>query len=416
MVAMLAESRVARVAMVIAALLLPLSIVLSRGGARRLLTADEQVRAFAAAAAWEAAARTVRCPRPALREPTTGDGSLLLAKLLVESSPEARCLHRISGLYEELREPRKLAALAPHPEVVEACAALYDDIERVAHATEACSPMHAPAFDVLGPDSFVPLLHVDPVVRFRIAPMVAHGELGTAARHVLDAMRFADDLGRKTHFLGAMISSGTALKLADTLGELLDDPRLTADDARAIARDLDVVLASAPSFSDAVHGEIAEVPHMIEHIDDITGDPTQDRALILLGGARWLDEFDRVCTSASLRLCAERIRPVLPVDYDFARTLEANPDDDAARDRLIEQFAAEHRILGIDARRFAEHDFVLTALRMQAEVRIAGNCRDAHLERWLADELTLDGDTLKPPAWLRAGEHPMPPRTLRCGR
>ena len=73
---------------------------------RTLLDANGRAMAFATSAAMQTAARTERCPRPALREPATGDGTSLIATVADPTSRESRCLAAVSKLRQELRDER----------------------------------------------------------------------------------------------------------------------------------------------------------------------------------------------------------------------------------------------------------------------------------------------------------------------
>jgi hypothetical protein len=237
---------------------------------RTLVDGGMQVRAFATAAAWQAESRTARCPRTPLREPVIGDGSRFLGPVLDKESAEAKCLKQFGELFGDLYTPcegnshcaTKLAALKPHPEVIAKCAALYDDIDRVAHASEACSPFRAGTYNIMAATD-PPILTIADAVRVRIAPLVVGGRLGDAAREVTDAIRFVHDVGRNTSLLGAMYGSGTMEPLLWSLDEILIDPRLTHDDAREIARDLDVLASTMPTFVETMHGEAAEYPSLV---------------------------------------------------------------------------------------------------------------------------------------------------------
>jgi hypothetical protein len=436
MLATLAESRVVRIAIAIGLLVVTVLVVtrlVRDEDPRTLVDANERTRALAMGAAWLTPAETARCPRPALREPVTGDGSPLLAGVIDRQSPETRCLERAGTLQLQACAivpcPMiELGSLAPHPEIVEACTPLYDKIARLAHATEACSPTHAGAYDM---DAVTePFIWLAYAVRLRIAPLVANGDLAVAARHVTDAVRFADDRGRSTVLADAMISLAVSKDLADTLDELLADPRLTADDARAIARDLDVLLASMPAFGEVVRQEAVWIATHDELPSDLTHDREQDRALRILGVERWLHDFDRTCKGVSLRACVERLQATAPSSVtgpdELERVLRSGLDDDAVRERVIQLLASDlHVLMPAYAGRFGYQELALIALRMQAELRTASveECRDperrrARLAKWLRDDITLGNEaepTLSPPAWQSHQQTPPgPPRVLRC--
>jgi hypothetical protein len=385
------------------------------------------MHAIATAAAWQAESRTARCPRTPLREATTGDGSRFLEPLVDPDSTESRCLKQVGELFGDLYTPcdgnsscaTKLAALKPHPEVVAMCAALYDDIERVAHAAEACSPMRAGTYDINSP-SFPPIMRLADSIRIRIAPLVVRGELDTAARQVIDAMRFAQDYGRHTSLVGAMYGATSVDKLFWALDEILVDPRLTRDDARAITHDLDVLIATNPTFVETIHGEVAEFPSLLRSTGtaSITGDSGQDFTLWMLGKERERDEFDRACGATPLRTCAAVLEPAGRYEedwYDFDPLIRSFDDDATVRERIIDRIAAGFpSFLALYARGFERRHIDFVARRMQAELRAMDDCNLARLE--LPDDATLDADgTLQPPAWAREREHEYTkPFRLRC--
>lgn len=89
--------------------------------------AEERARVMTMRSAWVAAARAERCERPALRAPAGNDASVVLARMNVRTSPGGACL-------AQFVDPKD------HPEHLAACEPLFESIERVAHASETCSP------------------------------------------------------------------------------------------------------------------------------------------------------------------------------------------------------------------------------------------------------------------------------------
>jgi hypothetical protein len=207
---------------------------------------------------------------------------------------------------------------------------------------------------------------------------------------VLDAMRFADDLGRKSPVPGAMLSTAHAIRLVDTLDELAIDPRLTADEARAIARDLDTLLASAPRWDAIMRQETASVAGFLgarkeDMVPELALLETQARGI------------RRVC-SGTLRDCVEHL--------------------DAVKVEGLADFKEYAQRLGM-------RDSALAFVRMQIELRLAPPeaCanpvqRRAILQPW-ADRAVVGDEyepVVTPPAWQRAkDDKPRPfPRVLRC--
>ena len=346
---------------------------------------------------WIAAARAEHCPRPALRTPATGDGSTRLRRLNDKDGPEQHCLAEVRKLQPELGPcwpgqtcgPQALATIKPHPELLDACAPLFADIEELAHASEACSPTLAPS----SPAEDEVVLNwgsLGNAIRLEIAPLVAAGQLGEAARRTLDTMRVVDDLGRKSTLLGTAFSSYVSFRMVDTLDELATDPRLTAGDARAMARDLDVLLASAPRWVDVMHHERA-------YMADFLGTEKTDFVPSLAELDVRTREFDRVC-SGSLRDCVEH--------YDDIH------DENA--------FAFKDYV-----QRLGLRDYALAFVRMQVELRVASiqDCSDparrrAILAPW-ADHVIVGDEcdpVVTPPMWERGSQYkPRPvPRALHC--
>jgi len=285
---------------------------------RQILSEEDRAHARALRAIWDAERNVRRCPRAPLREPTIGDGSALLA---FDYTAEQACWSHVHALRDEMVPsckkwpcPRaKLAALRAHPEAIAACASLYRRIEGVAHAREACSPVHADeAFFGLG------AILVADAVRIEIVPLLEAGDLGAAAFDVLDAMRFADDLGRKSIASGAMISSSQLERLGETLVEILADPRLSARDARAITLDLDVLIATGPRFQDTLRAE-AMWP---------------SEPLGVLVGARRLAYYEEVCTT--LEECITRLHTRYEPD-DSQRWLDTPLPADVVLEHVIHE-------------------------------------------------------------------------------
>jgi hypothetical protein len=333
--------------------------------------ADERARLYAEGSSWIEEARSERCPRAPLRTPATGDASALLFDLRDPHSPIGKCLDRVwSAFGQQCTSGTRCAVPAldsaeAHPDLLAACAPLYDKIDAIAHATAACSPMSFDFdLDAIAPFAFVTAL--DPAVRLQIAPLVQRGELGTAARHVLDAMLFAEDYGRNATLIGAMLAIVEIEALVATLQELLVDPRLSTADARAIAHDLDTLLADAPTFAAVTRQECAwGASYILRHP---SSDPDRDAATALLS----LERRRQLC-SGPAQTCAMAFAPMT--------------------------FDLEH-VFGQYAEKLGKLDFLLAVARMQAELRITG-CDPRALAAWrdhavLVDEHAL---TVAPPAW-----------------
>jgi hypothetical protein len=184
----------------------------------------------------------------------------MLRRLHDPATPESKCFDELRKHYLEIEacepsgkcKPRTFEELATRRDLRSTCEPLYALIERVAHTAEACSPHDVD--ESLADVQYANVVHLPRAVRIQIAPLVERGELAAAAGHVLDAMRLADDHGHHATTMGAMMSVALIQQLTEMLVELLVDPRLAAGEARAIARDLDVLLASAPRF-DAIMRE-----------------------------------------------------------------------------------------------------------------------------------------------------------------
>jgi hypothetical protein len=313
-----------------------------------------------------------------------------------KNSPERRCLDRVKELRTDLGPclPKEhcasqtLATIKPHADLIEACAPLYASIEQLAHATEACSPTGEN--DDVVDDAAMAFFSLSNAVRIEVAPYAAKGQLGEASARVLDAMRFADDFGRKSTILGVSFSTVVTSRLVDTLDELAIDPRLTADEARAIARDLDTLLASAPRWDAIMRQEQVWVANFAASHDE---DAVPELA-ILDAQARGIR---RVC-SGTLRDCVEHLDEVKVEDAaDFKEY-------------------AQH---------LAQRDSALAFVRMQIELRLAtpDDCSDpVHrreiLQPW-ADRAVVGDErepVVTPPMWERV-QSDLPrtvPRVLRC--
>jgi hypothetical protein len=210
---------------------------------------------------------------------------------------------------------------------------------------------------------------------------------------VIDAMRFADDYGRKAVLIGSMLNVAMMRRLVATLDEILVNPRLTTDEARAIARDLDVLLSSAPAFDAMTRQEDA---WLAKNIDGMSGG--KDAIPELLKTERRARGISRVC-NGTLRACVEKLGEVnVEETLDFSEY----------------------------ARRFGAREFVVTFARMQTELRIArpedcGNPtrRRSVLARWLTTDQAILGEEhepiVSPPAWQRVkDERKARPLVLRC--
>jgi hypothetical protein len=373
-----------------------LVLIALMGCGDRGISAGERGRLLAMRPVWIAAARAERCPRPALRTPITGDGSARLLSLNDKKSPERRCLERVKELRSELGPclphepcgPQTLAGLEPHSDVVEACAPLYAAVEELAHASEACSPIsNSIPDDDIGP---VAALSLGNAVRLEVAPLAANGQVAEASKRVLDAMRFADDLARNSTILGVPVSTAISSRLVDTLDELAIDPRLTADEARAISRDLDVLLASSPRWDAVMRQEQAWVA-------DWAASHSEDMIAVLASVDVQAADTRRVC-SGTLRDCVEH--------FDEMKAEGATVFQDYAR-------------------RLGMRDSALAFVRMQIELRLARpeDCADpvrrrAILEPW-ADRAVVGDErepVVTPPTWQRVpSDAPRRvPRVLRC--
>jgi len=443
----LVDSKALRIALVGTAVLVVGWFVL-RDDSDLLVGMTERMQVRKATGARTAAIAAERCPRPALREPTTGDGMPLLAGLVDSQSAEERCLDAASKLRWEVQgcqqfrpcKPRSLRAMPPAPELVAVCEPLYAKIENDAHTTEACSPWSRVADPTQSPN--IHFLGLPFAVQVQVAPLFARGELATAARHITDAMRFADDHARNGYMVQQMMSSVVIGWLADALGDILNDRRLTADEARAIAHDLDVLLASGPTVEAMMRQESRFVVHMSdtsprgdEASDDETysGDRDQDAVLQLIAVERWLQRIEQACHDRPLRTCLEwfRAQPE-PANFDELHNVRvakaAGLRGDALRERILQVLVEQYGTWAAYPASFGTRHFALTVLRVQAELRTmtVDECRDpqrrrTRLARWL-DDVVLSGEAepildqpawQMPPAWARLSKK-QPPRTLAC--
>lgn len=355
--------------------------------------ASERGRLLAMRQVWIAEARAERCPRPALREPVAGNASARLEALNDKSSPARRCLALLDDPQKSLRTelgpclpkehcgPLTLATVKPHPDLVEACQPLYADIAATAHANEACANVFAWDLASIGP-----LVQISNAVRLEVASLAADGKLGEASARVLDAMRFADDLARKGALIGAAMSIVAMQRLVNTLDEIAIDPRLTIEEARSIARDLDVLLETSPRWDAIMRQERAFAATELARHDDTVPElarlETEDLAI------------RRVC-SGTLRACVEHY-------------------DEVPNGAILKPY-----VQGLGAR-----DSALAFVRMQIELRLAraevcadAARREAILQPW-ADRAVV-GDEPEPvvtlPLWQRdPATLNSTPRTLRC--
>lgn len=390
--ARLGESRIAQ-ALLAAAVLGGLLVLAARYAPDRmeLVSSAERARTAALFDRWLAASRAERCERPALREPTTGDGAGDYA--ILERSPHQShhtamppCLSMVSRLRKELEDEHckglpcrvtPLLALRPHPEVLAQCADLFAAIERHAHTTRSCSPA-VPEAEMFVLEPPFGLMFVARAVRLEIAPLVARGELGHAARHVTDAMRYAEDYTRNTPLSGVMVGRSQQWQLAATLDEILSDPRLRGDDARAIVRDLDVLGVSPPSLADVWRAEVIAVITYDDliHRFDMTGDSEQDRALVVLAHERFMAAYDAACAGVSAQSCAARLRTIVLLyqvepEPDYRPVLASSWDPDVVRERVVNQLADERLLLSRLDRKYADIHARLEQLRAKAAARAA---------------------------------------------
>jgi hypothetical protein len=442
MMAWAVESKPVRIALALIATLLLGWLLLQPEEPRTLVDSYERARVQLVTSARTAAIRVERCPRQALREPALSiDGSPLLAGLIDRASPESQCLAAVAKKRDELEPCEKrnctrleLAEITPQPDLVATCATLYDKIAQLAHISEACSPSStqlATDVDVIPYASSLPF-----AIKLQVAPLVASGQLALGARHIVDAIRYTDDYGRKGYLVNVMISSVVVTRLGDMLDEILTDPRLTADEARAIARDLDTLIATAPTFDAVMRQESRFIATLVAQRSNTsvdTGDPGQDVALQLIALERWLQRIEHACAGKPLRACIDAQRAarephLADTKEQVAHSLASNLSDRALRERILELLEDQTRIFAMYAAKFGERHFVLTALRMQAELRTmtGDECRDPRarrlrLARWLANVVFRDAREplvepaawMRPPPWAHARRAPTV-RTLRC--
>ena len=437
--ASLVESRSARIALALTATL-AVSWLLLRGEQPRVLVDQhERARVRVMTAARTAAIAAERCPRPALRTPALAiDGSPLLAGLVDQTSPEIGCLQRVSTPRHEVErcdsngcKEVALSAVPSRPDIIAACAPLYEKIDQLAYTTEACSPWSAPGIDPITNGADVWYGSFAFAIKLRVAPLYTAGELSVAARHIIDAMRFADDHGRKGYMVNAAISIFVVTRLADSLADILTDPRLTSDEARAIARDLDVLLASGPTIDAMMRQEsrfgVAQADEQAKAWP-YTGDADQDAVLSLIAIERALRHSEAACRDKSLRACLEARRAPEPAaSADFRERLPAallsGESDHALRERIIQDMVSPWQFYPANQ---SDRPFALAALRMQAELRMMpiAECRDPDVRRkrlapWFEHAVLASGPepivvtpALFQPPWVKAKRRLS--RTLRC--
>lgn len=391
--ARLGESRIAQALLAAAVLggLLVLA-VLREPDRMQLVGPAERARSAALFDSWLAASRAERCERPALRTPTTGDGRgdypEFVARLEPDrTTPLAACRETLRKVRDQVektctRGPCPLVPLGqlrPHPEVLERCAGLFDVIERHAHTTRSCSPI-APEYAMLFDLPAFSLFDVPRAVRLEIAALVARGALGDAARAVTNAMLFVADYGRDGAIVSVMSARAAEAQLLRTVDELLADPRLTAGDARAIVRDLDIVRSVPMRFDHVMRAEILAMTTYLDTIEmagaGLTGDRQQDRALMILAHERWLALYDRTCSDATLAVCVAKLRAIhaiAPADIgaDYQPLLHSSWDPDLVRERVIDQLVGTRQLFDEYAQRMAMSDAWLAAVRARAAARAA---------------------------------------------
>lgn len=326
----LGESRSARLAIGAVALVLVTLVARPESRPHPVVGTSEQLRAILIASTWRELAQVRDCARPALREPGHDEDATALLRLFVaDDSTIAACLRQVGALHEEIDPPCKstpcrptpLASIKPHPELEAPCATLHETIDHVAHARAACSPL---TFDLVDAWNGLYLTSVPRAVRLQVAPMAQRGELTAAARHIIDAMRLADDLARDGSLVATMLGIAFTGQLAETLQELLADPRMDTTVASAIASDLDKLRATAPGFVPMMRQENLWLLSHLEYADAVTGDRAQDQALMILDRARLMAVIERACGGgASPQACFARLwaMPSNKMWAHFARRL-----------------------------------------------------------------------------------------------
>jgi hypothetical protein len=377
-------SKFLRVAIVIAALVLVVLVARPDRGPTLVFGGDERVRALQEADQFLASVRAESCARAVLREPAQlDDASPVLRSLEQRGSRASRCIGDVSKLQQALERTCSngrecfvpLAALAARTDLIsryiEACMPVYDAIARVSHAGAACSPLRSFEDEELVGDADLLTIHfIAHVVRIQIALLVERGALGPAARYVTDAMRFADDYGRAGTTLTAIASLGGFERLAETLEELLADPRITRETAVAITRDLDVLIASGPTFESIARAEAAWQIGRSEHERPFRSlDREQGRVLMFRGLARWLEHVERACRGKPARVCAEALPKSsrVPTYEEFEHERASDEDHAIVRERMIEMRSSVYASFMPDfARRLADREDRLHALRAKA--------------------------------------------------
>lgn len=393
--ARLGESRIAQAAL--CAVVLGGLLVLAGRYApdqMRIVSPDDVAHANALYDSWLTASRAERCERPALREPITGDGRGDYAEFVApfepaRKTPLAPCRDALWKVRDEIEAIAKckrapcpltpLGRLRPHPDVVERCAGVLDVIERHAHTTRSCSPI-APELAISTLMPAYSLFDIPRLVRLQIAPLVLQGRLAEAARDVTNAMQFVTDYGRNGALVSLIEGRAAADHLARTLEELLDDPRLPADDARVIARDLDIVFAAPEPFDHVMRAEILATTSLpdfdLTSDAGMTHDRWQDRALMILAHERWLATYQRICEDAALAVCATKLRAihaVAPADggADFEPILHSSWDPDVVRERVLDQLVGIRQLFDVYAQKLVDGDARFAALRAKAAARAA---------------------------------------------
>ena len=158
--------------------------------------------------------------------------------------------------------------------------------------------------------------------------------------------------------------------------ELLADPRLRNDDARAIVRDLDVLRIDPPRVTDMWRAESISATRyddlFLRLMNPVAG---RDRALFLRGVERFLATYETQCSGASLRVCADRLRGLAlvsaPDSRDDDELLVSSWDPDVVRERFIAKVYADRLALWIYVDRLAKAEARLDESRARAAARAA---------------------------------------------
>lgn len=378
-----------------------------------LLSSEEEqaiVRRFEARAK-EAAALT--CPRPVLRGSSVpGDGGPALASLVKIDGPHAACLELMDRLAESrpkadtsLKPPRFSTLTTEQREAVATtCAALADAIPAVVRHAELCAPFmigRAPP-----PESLLGPIRVGTAVGVLAAQRAADGQPAEGIALALDGLRLFHDLQRGVRtLLIATLAQGGHSEVAMSLGELLDDPRLTTDQLAEIARALDVLIETLPPVGGILADDMNDVGYRTALIDLMPPgwtpkgghDPNAPKRRTLsdkdrnesLTALMALDEsieaYDELCPQgADLRTCEEGLARYESVvkqigeDRDKIAQDPEGGDLPAATVQLRrEMLLVLHNIVTpnylIFLRRIASQEAQLRALRLQVEAhRLAG--------------------------------------------